>query len=160
MRFLAGFRYIYIYYSKYGVYSAQCPVINNGISRRDYNRVSAVRSRSIKLMRILFPVRMNANYQDDRTGGYLAMAVSCGDMEFIRSLLEHGADLNIHQLASFYPAPCVAVSKGNTEIALKQQNFLSLLKQASQSISEDAWSCNPPIDFGPEHELFIACSNT
>ncbi|OJJ81966.1 ankyrin repeat domain-containing protein [Aspergillus glaucus CBS 516.65] len=68
-------------------------------------------------MRIFIPAGLDVNYQNDRTGGYVAMTASSGSLEFTRFLLEHGADLNINLLADFYPALCVAVGNDNIEMA-------------------------------------------
>lgn len=55
-------------------------------------------------MRLLIPAGLNVNHQNNRTGGYVAMAASGRNLEFTRFLLEHGADPNINPLADFYPA--------------------------------------------------------
>lgn len=72
---------------------------------------------TIDLMRIFIPAGLDVNYQNDRTGGYVAMTASSGNLEFTRFLLEHGADPNINPLADFYPALCVAMGNDNVEMA-------------------------------------------
>ncbi|KAF5859814.1 hypothetical protein ETB97_002423 [Aspergillus alliaceus] len=72
---------------------------------------------TLELMRIFIPAGLDVNYNVDRLGGYLTLAIRGEDSKLVKYLLEQGADPNRNPMGDRHPALSLAVLDNQIEMA-------------------------------------------
>ncbi|KAE8372707.1 ankyrin repeat-containing domain protein [Aspergillus bertholletiae] len=90
--------------------------LSHGAKLDSWVHESIGRNCTFELLQIFVPAGLDINYNVDRIGGYLTIAVRGDNPKFVDYLLEHGADPNKNPLGDSFPALSLAVQDNQIEM--------------------------------------------